>query len=275
VGSEACQDCHEDKFKDWDKNPHHRAAQDAALVSESGQSGCESCHGPASLHVAAGGDKDDPGFATIRSYTSMKPEEADAACLQCHKGGEHFFWAHSDHATNGVACGTCHSVHDSKSGPTGPLLRKASTVELCTQCHSMKKAHMARTAHMPLREGLMDCADCHNPHGSDGPHNIRAASTNELCTTCHADKRGPMLWEHPPVREDCLNCHEAHGANNDRSLQARVPFLCQRCHVATRHPSTLYDGPDLQSNRLFNRSCLNCHSQVHGSNHPSGKTLTR
>ena len=25
----------------------------------------------------------------------------------------------------------------------------------------------------------------------------------------------------------------------------------------------------------FNRGCVNCHSQIHGSNHPSGRTFTR
>jgi predicted CXXCH cytochrome family protein len=84
-----------------------------------------------------------------------------------------------------------------------------------------------------------------------------------------------MLWEHPPVRENCITCHEPHGANNDKVLTAKRPFLCQRCHVASGHPSTLYDYPDLTNNRLLNRSCTNCHSQIHGSNSPSGRFFTR
>jgi DmsE family decaheme c-type cytochrome len=134
---------------------------------------------------------------------------------------------------------------------------------------------LARSAHMPLREGQMDCADCHNPHGSPAKANVRAASPQELCLKCHADKRGPMLWEHAPVRENCMTCHQPHGSNNAKVLATREPFLCQRCHVARRHPSTLYDGNDLTSNRLINRSCTNCHPQVHGSNHPSGKYFMR
>jgi DmsE family decaheme c-type cytochrome len=92
------------------------------------------------------------------------------------------------------------------------------------------------------------------------------------------DKRGPFLWEHPPVREDCLNCHEPHGSNNDKMLVTKRPFLCQRCHIATRHPSTLYDLPDLSASnrtRIVDRGCVNCHTQIHGSNHPSGETLLR
>jgi hypothetical protein len=40
-----------------------------------------------------------------------------------------------------------------------------------------------------------------------------------------------------------------------------------------------YTGEQIEddfSNRfLLGRSCLNCHSQVHGSNHPSGAKLHR
>lgn len=273
VGSETCKGCHDQQWAKFQQNPHHRAEQDAKLVAD--QVGCESCHGPGSQHAEAGGDRANPGFASIRTFKNMPAEQANEACMSCHKGGEQFHWAQSAHARNDVSCVSCHSVHSAKSLGTAKLLKSEDTNRLCMSCHKEKRLAMARSAHMPLREGSMDCADCHNPHGSAGPAQIRATTANGLCYTCHADKRGPMLWEHPPVRENCLSCHEAHGSNNDKVLSGKRPFLCQRCHIATRHPGTLYDAPDLASNRLFNRSCTNCHSQVHGSNHPSGKTLLR
>jgi hypothetical protein len=60
-------------------------------------------------------------------------------------------------------------------------------------------------------------------------------------------------------------------------LKAKEPFLCQRCHGDTRHPATLYDQTRIDSvnNRVFIRSCTNCHQQVHGSNHPSGNFFLR
>ena len=96
--------------------------------------------------------------------------------------------------------------------------------------------------------------------------------------SCHAEMRGPMLWEHAPVRENCATCHDPHGTSNDRMLVVRMPMLCQRCHVATRHPSSVYDNNAItvsKSNRMFGRSCVNCHSNVHGSNHPSGQFFMR
>jgi hypothetical protein len=55
-------------------------------------------------------------------------------------------------------------------------------------------------------------------------------------------------------------------------------MLCQRCHVHSRHPATVYDATQVltaKSNRAVSRSCVNCHVSIHGSNHPSGKVFTR
>jgi DmsE family decaheme c-type cytochrome len=273
VGDAACADCHDSQFREFKVGGHGRAAEDSSLVDW--KTGCEGCHGPGSLHVEADGEKDHPGFYTMRDFHEMAPEEANAQCETCHEGGAQVHWDNSVHNDRGLKCVDCHSMHSAQDDGRQKLLKTEDTSELCLTCHKSKRMHISRTAHMPVLEGGMDCASCHDPHGSAGPKQIRASSVNELCESCHMDKRGPMLFDHAPVRENCLNCHEPHGANNQRSLAAKTPFLCQRCHVATRHPSTLYDGPDLASNRLFNRSCLNCHSQIHGSNHPSGKYLLR
>ncbi len=273
IGSQACKECHEDQWNHFQSNPHTRAEMDAKLVGD--VVGCESCHGPGSAHAEAAGDSSNPGFATIRNFKKAPAMEANQACITCHNGGEQAFWSQAEHAKRDVKCIECHSVHNPKSPGGAGLLTAKDASQLCLKCHVDKQIAMARTAHMPLREGGMSCVDCHNPHGSVSPHNLRAQTTSELCISCHADKRGPMLWEHAPVREDCLNCHDPHGSNNPQVLAGKLPFLCQRCHITTRHPSTLYDSPDLGSNRLFNRSCVNCHSQIHGSNHPSGKFFLR
>jgi DmsE family decaheme c-type cytochrome len=104
-------------------------------------------------------------------------------------------------------------------------------------------------------------------------------SVPEFCYTCHAEKRGPYLWDHAPVTENCSNCHDPHGTNNDRMLVAKRPFLCQRCHVTSRHPPTVYEGYALSNgtgaDRITGRSCVVCHNQIHGSNSPSGKAFLR
>jgi DmsE family decaheme c-type cytochrome len=161
------------------------------------------------------------------------------------------------------------------------LLKKTSINETCYTCHKQQRAEFAKRSHMPLPEGKITCADCHNPHGSTSKAMLKADSVNELCYTCHAEKRGPFLWEHAPVRESCLNCHNPHGANQDKLLQVARPFLCQQCHGNTNHQSTFYNAGQLVgggaavSSRMLGRSCQNCHSQIHGSNDPAGARFQR
>jgi DmsE family decaheme c-type cytochrome len=128
-----------------------------------------------------------------------------------------------------------------------------------------------RSAH-PLKDGQMDCVACHDPHGTSGEKLLRHASTNELCYSCHQNMRGPFLWEHSPAREDCLTCHRPHGSNYPQLLQARVTQLCQSCHQQGPH-QTVPGAP--ASIWVGNRACLNCHMQIHGSNHPSGPLFQR
>jgi DmsE family decaheme c-type cytochrome len=112
---------------------------------------------------------------------------------------------------------------------------------------------------------------------------VNADWANELCLKCHTEKRGPFLWEHAPVRENCMNCHDPHGSNHEKLLAAKQPYLCQRCHLNTRHPGTLYDqrnslgGPSITaaSNRAVEHACRNCHQNIHGGNAPSGPYLGR
>jgi len=56
-------------------------------------------------------------------------------------------------------------------------------------------------------------------------------------------------------------------------------LLCQQCHSQIGHPSVAFTTQGLPnanpSGFLLAGSCMNCHSQVHGSNHPSGVKLMR
>jgi DmsE family decaheme c-type cytochrome len=127
-------------------------------------------------------------------------------------------------------------------------------------------------SHMPLREGLMTCTDCHNPHGGPYQKQLRAAMVNEVCYRCHAEKRGPFLWMHAPVAMNCINCHVPHGSVNQHMLVINMPVLCQRCHIGTSHPSQPHRRGQIF---VINQQCANCHSQIHGSNSPGGRYFTR
>jgi DmsE family decaheme c-type cytochrome len=204
----------------------------------------------------------------------LAPQRASETCATCHDRSSHALWSGSQHDARNVGCTTCHSVHT----PKGPKqIKAASELVLCNSCHRDKVAKLDRSGHMPVREGKLQCSTCHNMHGSQNVRLLRVGhSVNEACTSCHQEKRGPFLWEHAPVRENCTTCHDPHGTANERMLVAKLPFLCQRCHVHTRHPATVYDAAVFRSsNRVYGRGCVNCHSAIHGSVHPAGMTFQR
>jgi DmsE family decaheme c-type cytochrome len=234
--------------------------------------GCEACHGPGKEHAESNGDK-----TKIRRFSSLSPKDASETCVSCHFRTEHTFWAGSRHDERSVGCTTCHSIH-AAAGPK--QLKAADEMGLCAQCHRTIVNKQYRFNHMPVREDKMTCSSCHNVHGSQNVKLLReGGSVSESCVTCHSEKRGPFLWEHFPVTENCTTCHDPHGTNNDRMLVAKQPFLCQRCHVTSRHPPTVYEGYLLNNstngNKIYGRSCVICHQQVHGSNAPSGKAFLR
>lgn len=275
VGAETCLACHEGTDAMRHTLHTQRAFMQKGITEEQS---CETCHGAGSLHAEAGGERTAPGFDRIWGPTT-DARSLGEACWTCHESSHPLFKS-TVHAQRGYTCTACHTTHAAVKPGTdqGFLLKKGSINETCFDCHRDKKAHVSRVAHMPVREGKVTCADCHDPHGTPHARNLTFATVNDLCVSCHEEKRGPFLWEHAPVRDNCMNCHDPHGSLHDKMVVAKRPFLlCQTCHVGTRHPSTLYDDNAVQSesNRVINRSCQNCHSMVHGSNHPSGKFFLR
>ncbi|HEY7288679.1 MAG TPA: DmsE family decaheme c-type cytochrome [Vicinamibacterales bacterium] len=268
VGQETCVGCHDTEGESIQKTLHGKAQNPHTPAATQG---CENCHGPGAAHV------DDPSKPdSIRRFPTMKPRDVSDTCLTCHTRGDHTQWKGSMHDARNLSCITCHSVHNPKSEKG--QLKTASITSTCAVCHTTEVAKQQRQGHMPVREGKMECTSCHNPHGTTSVRMLRTGNwVNEACTGCHAEKRGPFLWDHAPVREACSTCHDPHGSNNDRMLIAKLPILCQSCHIGTKHPSTIYDSNALasRSNRLIGRSCVNCHQQIHGSNSPAGNTLLR
>jgi DmsE family decaheme c-type cytochrome len=154
-------------------------------------------------------------------------------------------------------------------------LARVTEIETCGQCHLQKRAQQMRSSHMPLREGKLTCSSCHDPHGTLTQALLRKDSTNETCYACHAEKRGPFLWEHAPVTESCTTCHDAHGSNHEKLLKTAKPRLCQQCHSEAGHPASPNLRDAVAFRRTLGRGCVNCHTNIHGSNHPSGYLFTR
>jgi DmsE family decaheme c-type cytochrome len=271
-----CVECHEKYTRKFATTKMGMALPDG---------GCESCHGPMSKHLDAPRQKPSLVVALSDKKTEFVPnplnsEQRAAICTQCHTGGLQLYWQMSTHAVVGNTCTNCHDI----MAVQDPVRLRTEQANVCFTCHKDQKTDTRKISHHPIREGKVICSDCHNPHGSMTRVNLKKNTVNETCYQCHAEKRGPLLFEHEPVAEDCTNCHTPHGSNITPLLKTRPPFLCQECHDGP-HQS---DGPPGRrvagwqggltgsaSETFGGRACLNCHTQIHGSNNPAGAILQR
>ena len=292
--SAECVSCHDgEDLPDMSRSPHAafaRKAQPTGAAASDRAPTCITCHGPSLTHVKKPeGVTDLPapdiGFSKKSKQTS---DERSAVCQSCHQSyAKQMLWTGSKHQEADLACTSCHSVHANRD----KALIKIEQAELCSTCHKAQRTQIRLISRHPIPEGKMSCSDCHNPHGSTGPALAKRDNTNDTCYTCYAEKRGPFVNQHEPVAEDCATCHSPHGSNVAGMLKARPPMLCQQCHtphvaggvgalggqpgVYSKAPGqtapliTSNTGGKNVVNLWQGRSCMNCHTQVHGSNNPS------
>lgn len=276
-GADTCVACHDEDY-DYPvfaifKSKHANISDERTPFA---QFQCESCHGPGGAHtgrVRRGEER--PNMRTFGSGKETPVAEQNEVCSDCHQQELGVGWHGGPHEASEIACADCHTVHTARD----PVFEVEAQPEVCFECHRQQRAETYKFSVHPIRVGKMACSACHDPHGSLAEFQLVRDNLNETCYSCHTEKRGPFLWEHPPVAEDCSLCHNPHGSNHPALLTRRPPLLCQQCHSQAGHPSVPYtsDGlpPNGASSFLLSGSCLNCHSQVHGSNHPSGPRLTR
>jgi predicted CXXCH cytochrome family protein len=171
VGNQACADCHQEYTRMFAGSPHSRVhIQTAALK---GQTGCESCHGPGSLHVqqpAARGN-------------IVNPRKDAGACFQCHvqTHAEFNLPQHHPLIEGKMNCVQCHDPHGFDIHKPARGLGLARLNEGCAQCHR-EQARPFVYEHEAMREG---CVSCHQPHGSVNRAMLTQADNN-LCLRCHA-----------------------------------------------------------------------------------------
>lgn len=274
-GADTCLGCHNEGWAypiyPIFKSKHGQRADPRAPM---GGLQCEACHGPGAKHAGTG----DKNFInSFKASSFLSAEERNKVCLGCHQGNARTGWHASTHAANNLACTDCHKIHAERD----PVLVTATQPEICYKCHKKTRAEYNMPSAHPVRSGKMACSDCHSPHGSTAVAMINKPTVNQLCFTCHAEKRGPFLWEHAPAAEDCTLCHHPHGSVYPVRLKKNPPLLCQQCHTVSGHPAVARTGAALPggsagaSGFLLAGGCINCHSQVHGSNHPAGAKLMR
>ena len=275
-GADTCLACHDDQLTLAIFRTKHAVPSDPRSPFGSGQLQCEACHGPGGAHaprVRRGQER--PPVVEFGSHEETEVGVQNDNCLICHNADIGFGWHGGSHDDDEVACADCHVSHAARDA----VMHTSTQPDVCFNCHQLQRSETLKAFSHPFFEGKMDCSGCHSPHGATADAQLVRQTTNDTCFQCHAEKRGPYIWEHAPAAEDCALCHAPHGSNHPGMLTSRAPLLCQSCHSQSGHPSIAYDADGLAtgmpSQYLLGQSCMNCHEQVHGSNHPSGSKLMR
>ena len=193
---------------------------------------CESCHGPGYSHVL------EPDLEGNVPLAHISLTDATASCASCHTGTHNPFfdeWKQSRH---------------------GQIVAFAAARAECASCHDGKQTLIAWGVTANYAEKTqagaepVDCAVCHNPHGSPYEHQLRfsAASPDpqqNLCMHCHYRRVEPELGDargstspHAPQGAVLLGeaGYRASTFTFDQTLMtshgpAGNPGLCATCHV--------------------------------------------
>ena len=110
ISDSDCLECHDGY--DLEKAIHgtlHESQTRAAATS-----GCQSCHGPGSIHADSGEPAD------ILNPATADPDVSNRLCLQCHRADAMDAFEASTHAMTDVTCTSCHTMHAEDRAPPAP-----------------------------------------------------------------------------------------------------------------------------------------------------------
>ncbi len=204
AGGAACIACHDPNGDSGNLTPGYTGNVARPVI------GCESCHGPGSLHADAGG----AGPISLVSNTTpstwgggVRVSGQFAMCTNCHEL--------LDKTTGGVKSSPTHST---APAPTGSQY-------VITDTHSATSGSFAGVKNANLYDITgysMDfsnervCVECHNPHKN-------AEINREWAKSKHADTKKAGAWAHYNWSCTATDCGSA---TADRRT-------CQRCHTTT------------------------------------------
>ena len=178
--------------------------------------GCETCHGPGSVHNAA---KEIDMPSTIVSPNKLAAERASMICGQCHSRPQGYL--NNDQPVNKdnkmMLPGTSRNV----------FLKDYTTREdaakgdywadgLHSKSHHQQYTDFIKSAKYRNGTQLVACSDCHDTHGTAKfEHQMKADNnSSESCTSCHVNSTD--LKKHladkakctvDPAKITCASCH--------------------------------------------------------------------
>jgi hypothetical protein len=193
--SARCSTCHAD--------PHDGRFDEPGLPREvEGRVDCARCHGSESFRIAVGADADRASF-DHRLWTGweLAGVHAQAACAACH-----------------VPSGAGPLAPDERAGAAAHDLYPAVAGTACAACHA--DVHAGQF----VRDGVNDCARCHEPVARFSIPAFDHAATTRFaldenhrrlaCAACHIPQRtktGVTAVRYRPIGTTCVDCHGVGG----------------------------------------------------------------
>lgn len=284
TGSNNCSNCHDTNWDGWSVTKHAWAWPSLLNVTHDAGYGqtCEPCHatgaGVPSIYPATGYDSVTNGPTYLQNVT----------CQTCHgPASDHIAAPGSDAAArratiglvlNSTLCGSCHHSSGNISSTHHPtydewaLSGHNTSATLpgyvkninCAPCHEAWTA-IKHIEGVPIGTSLrtpdedapttweIACAVCHDPHSLGSANTQLRLPADQLCQKCHTNEGaapgGPVHHPQAEMRNNTA------GYGIDRtSLDYMEGLACSKCHMAENNAGL--------PNHTFNPnpySCVTCH----------------
>ncbi len=206
VGTTTCIVCHPEQGKTFRTAYHAAFNLPEREGQEANAEGCETCHGPGSLHV-----QNFPDGSTI-VVGDWK------TCVRCHldKKAQFSLLYHHPVPEGLMSCTDCHDPHDGRR----PVFRVGAINEKCLGCHPEVRGPWVFPHQAVTEDG---CTTCHNPHGS-ALSKMLLADTEQPLPALPLPGQLPahrrLEPQQPLCARLCTSCHQGvHGSNFSDALR--------------------------------------------------------
>lgn len=167
-GEEACHRCHTGaQMRSAAENAHGNIDHPQTPAT---MHGCESCHGPASIHVSrAHGGRGFPNLIEFGVGRDKSDRDVQLdACLGCHAdpniGPRVIYFRGSSHDHKPIVCSHCHDAH----AAIDPMKDRDHQSETCFKCHRKVREEHPLVRKRPVPFDRISCGACHDVHAAVG-----------------------------------------------------------------------------------------------------------